>query len=187
MKEKLLFFDLETTGLDPVKNAIHQIAIGILIDNELFKIGFKIKPFNGAIIEQSALDVAGVTKEQILLYPEAIKVYDCIVNILSKHVDKYDKTDKFHLVGYNNASFDNQFLRQFFTQNNDKYFGSWFWSDSIDVMVLASDKLKSVRHEMENFKQSTVAKKLGIELDETKLHDALYDLDICYEIYKLVS
>jgi DNA polymerase III subunit epsilon len=186
--EKLLFFDLETTGLDPIKNGIHQIAMTIFIDGKTsYRLNLKVKPHDNAIIEDSALEIAGIKKQDLESYIPMTEAYDLIIGMLSVFVDKYNKQDKFHLAGYNNASFDNQFLRQFFIQNNDKYFGSWFWSDSIDVMVLASNKLKSVRHEMENFKQSTVAKKLGIELDETKLHDALYDLDICYKIYKLVS
>jgi len=104
--------------------------------------------------------------------------------MLSKYVDKFNKKDKFHLVGYNNASFDNAFFRAFFVQNNDVYFGSWFWSDSIDIMVLASFKLRNVRHELVDFKQSSVAKYLGIEIDDTKLHDAEYDIQICMKILK---
>jgi len=66
-------------------------------------------------------------------------------------VDKFDKKDKLHLAGYNIGGFDIPFLRTFFLQNNDKYFGSWFWSDSLDVMVLASLYLKNKRSGMLNF------------------------------------
>lgn len=52
-------------------------------------------------------------------------------------------------------------------QNGDKYFGSWFWSNSIDVMVLATPYLAAKRTEMENFKQGTVAKALGIQVDDS--------------------
>ena len=107
--------------------------------------------------------------------------------MLSKYADRYNKQDKFFLAGYNNASFDNQFLRAWFLQNNDKYFGSWFWSNSIDVMVLATPYLASKRAGMENFKQGTVAKHLGIEVDAERLHDALYDIEICKAIYDIVS
>jgi DNA polymerase-3 subunit epsilon len=40
---------------------------------------------------------------------------------------------------------------------------------------------------MENFKQGTVAKALGIEIDESRLHDALYDIQVCKSIYDIVS
>ena len=82
---------------------------------------------------------------------------------------------------------DKQFLRGFFLQNNDQYFGSWFWSNSIDVMVLASNKLVERRAEMENFKLSTVAKFLGVNVDDAALHNALYDINLTKAIYNLVK
>lgn len=186
--EKLFFYDLETSGVKFWKNGIHQIAGAIKIDGDIKEtFEFKVRPHKDAIIEPEALAVAGVTQEQIMAYDSMEIVYRQIIAMLSKYVDKYNKSDKFHLVGYNNASFDNQFFRAFFTQCGDVYFGSWFWSDSIDVMVLASNKLKYVRNTMVNFKQSTVAKYLGIEIDESKLHDAKYDTEVMMELYEKVK
>jgi DNA polymerase-3 subunit epsilon len=185
--EKLLFYDLETTGTKYWKNGIHQISGAVVIDGQIKEVfDFKVRPNENALIEEEALKVGNVTKEQIMAYPTMKEVYSQIITMLSKYVDKFDKKDKFHLIGYNNASFDNQFFRAFFVQNNDVYFGSWFWSDSIDVMVMASFKLRKVRHELVDFKQSTVAKFLGIEIDETKLHDAKYDIEICIKIFNML-
>jgi DNA polymerase-3 subunit epsilon len=185
---KLLFFDLETTGVNPGKNGIHQISGEIVIDgNTKETFDFKVQPNPKCIIEQEALDVAGVTKEQINAYPPMIDVYFKFTQMLARYIDKFNKTDKFFLAGYNNASFDNQFLRGFFLQNGDNYFGSWFWSNSIDVMVLASQYLMEQRPKMENFKLATVAKELGINIDETKLHDAQYDISLTKAIYILVT
>jgi DNA polymerase-3 subunit epsilon len=185
---KLLFFDLETTGVNPGKNGIHQISGEIVIDgNVKEQFDFKVQPNPKCIIEQEALDVAGVTKEQILAYPPMIEVYVKLTKMLAQYVDKFNKTDKFFLVGYNNASFDNQFLRGFFLQNGDQYFGSWFWSNSIDVMVLASQYLMNKRAGMENFKLATVAKELGINTDEGKLHSADFDVSLTKAIYECVK
>ena len=185
--EKLLFYDLETTGVKYWKNGIHQISGAVVIDGQIKEVfDFKVRPNDNALIEEEALKVGNVTKEQIMAYPTMKEVYSKIITMLSKYVDKFDKKDKFHLIGYNNASFDNQFFRAFFVQNNDVYFGSWFWSDSIDVMVMASFKLRKVRHELVDFKQSTVAKFLGIEIDESKLHDAKYDIEICIKIFNML-
>ena len=185
--EKLLFYDLETTGVKYWKNGIHQISGAVVIDGQIKEVfDFKVRPNGNALIEEEALKVGNVTKEQIMAYPTMKEVYSQIITMLSKYVDKFDKKDKFHLIGYNNASFDNQFFRAFFVQNNDVYFGSWFWSDSIDVMVMASFKLRKVRHELVDFKQSTVAKFLGIEIDEAKLHDAKYDIEICIKIFNML-
>ncbi len=186
---KLLFFDLETTGTYPGKHGIHQMSGMIVIDGEIKeKFDFKVRSNPQAEILDEALEVAGVTREQILAYPPMGEVYHQFVNgILAKYVDRYNKTDKFFLVGYNNASFDNQFLRGFFLQNGDKYFGSWFWANCMDVMVLATPYLAAKRAEMKDFKQGTVAKALGIPVEDEKLHDALYDIEICKAIFDIVT
>lgn len=137
---KLFFYDLETTGTNPGRHGIHQISGEIVIDGKTVEtFDFKVQPNPKAQIEDAALEVGGVTREQIMAYPPMGQVYTQLVAMLSKYVDKFDKTDKFHLVGYNNRGFDDNFLRGFFLQNGDKFFGSFFWADSIDVLVLAID------------------------------------------------
>ena len=184
---KLLFFDLETTGTLVNKHGIHQMSGFIVIDGEIKeKFNLHVRPNPMAQIDPAALEVAGVTEAQIKAYPPMEQVYAGFVDKLSQYVDRYNKKDKFFLVGYNNASFDNQFLRAWFIQNGDKFFGSWFWANCIDVMVMATPYLADRRAEMENFKQGTVAKTLGIAIDESKLHDALYDIEVCKAIYDIV-
>lgn len=184
---KLLYFDLETTGTNPARHGIHQLSGIIEIDGvERERFDFKVRPNPKAEILDEALAVADVTREQVLSYPPMEEVYDKFVAMLGRYVNKYDKTDKFFLVGYNNAAFDNQFLRGFFLQNGDNYFGSWFWSNSIDVMVLASHYLLSERKLMPNFKLSSVAKQLGIVVDDDSLHDAFYDIELTRESYQRI-
>ena len=115
------------------------------------------------------------------------KEYNQLIKLLSKYIDKYDKTDKFFLAGYNNASFDNHFLKAFFVQNGDNYFYSWFWVNSIDVMVLASQYLMAERSKMKDFKQETVAKALGIPIESVKLHDATYDIELTKAIWDIIT
>lgn len=184
---KLLFFDLETTGLKVNRHGIHQISGQIVIDGVVKeKFDLHVQPNPDAQIDERALEVSGVTAAQIKAYPPMYQVYREFVDMLSKYVDKYNTSDKFFLAGYNNASFDNQFLRAWFIQNGDQYFGSWFWSNSLDVMVLASPYLAEKRAAMANFKQCSVAAALGIDVDETKLHDAMYDIEMCKAIYDVV-
>jgi DNA polymerase-3 subunit epsilon len=185
---KKLFYDLETTGLDPDKNGIHQISGCIEIngkDEEWFN--FKVRPFQTDLIDEKALETSHVTKEQIMSYQTAQEIHNQLLNIMSKHVNKFDKKDKFFLIGYNNIKFDDQFLRSWFLKLNDKFYGSWFWSNTIDVMSLATNHLMSTRSNMENFKLMSVAKQFGIEVDERKLHDALYDVKLTRDIYKKIQ
>ncbi len=184
---KILFFDLETTGTNPGRHGIHQISGQIVIDGETKEeFNLFVQPNPKAQIEPEALKVCNVTQEQIMSYPPMKKIYDQLIVILERYVNRYDKGDKYFLAGYNNSSFDNNFLRGFFLQNSDNYFGSWFWSNSIDVMVLATPFLSDVRNNMPDFKQSTVAKYLGVNVDDSLLHDANYDLTLCREIYNKV-
>jgi DNA polymerase-3 subunit epsilon len=185
---KLFFYDLETTGLDSQKHAIHQMSGKIVIDGvEKTKFNFKVRPFMGALIDETALKIGGVTEEQIMMYPSCHQNYVAFVTLIQKYVNRFDTGDKFHLVGYNNASFDNHFLRNFFKVNKDDYFGSYFWSDSIDVMVLASHFLKHDRHNIHDFKLKTVAKWLKIEVEPKRLHDAEYDIELTEKIYNIID
>lgn len=193
---KIFFYDLETTGVKHWRNGIHQISGGIVINGEMIEtFDFKVQPNPECQIEKEALEVAGVDIETIQNYPSMRSVYNEIVKKLAKYVDKYNKKDKFHLAGFNNAGFDNHFFRAFFVQNSTtekealygNYFGSWFWSDPWDVMVLASFYLRDKRNQMEDFKLKTVAKWCGIEVDETRLHDAEYDIFLTHEIFKIVT
>lgn len=186
---KTLFFDLETTGVNPRKHGIHQISGCVDIEGVIKEwFDFRVRPNPHAVIEDEALEVGGVTREQIEAYPDMHSVYLELIKILERYVDRYNKKDKFHLCGYNNRGFDDQFLREWFRQNHDKYFGSWFWSDSLDVLVLASNKLRSERPNLENFKLHTVAGHLGLSVDDTQLHNAKYDIGLTRDIYyKLAS
>ena len=185
---KYFFYDCETTGVRHWKNGIWQISGLIEIDGEIKEdFDFLVCPYKDALIEDEALQVGDVTREQVLSFPPMQDVYVKLVTMLGKYVDKFNKRDKFLTVGFNSASFDDAFLRAWFVQNGDKYFGSWFAFPNIDVAVLAGEYLKETRLNMENFKLMTVAKELGIEVDESKLHDANYDNYLTKEIYGIVT
>lgn len=60
---KLFFYDLETTGVNPGRNGIHQISGMIVVDGEVKEtFDFKVRPNPKATIEKSALEVGGVTQ-----------------------------------------------------------------------------------------------------------------------------
>lgn len=185
---KLFFYDCETSGKNFWQHGIHQISGVIEIDGvvrEEFNIKTRINP--AARIDDEALKIGNVTMEQIAAYPPMGEQYKLFTAMTAKYVHKFNKKDKFFLVGYNNASFDDKFLRAWFIQNQDEYFGSWFWSSSIDVMVLAANFFKDKRHLMEDFQLKTVAKALGLVVDETKLHDAIYDVRLTMDMYKILN
>jgi len=185
---KIFWVDLETTGVDVRKNDIHHIAIQIELDGMVLEeLDIKTRPDPKAKIEPKALQVGGVTLEQVKAYQPAEAAYKEVKRLLDAYVDAFNPKDKFHLAGYNNRQFDDPFLRAWFQRRGDNFFGSYFWSDSIDVLVLASQHLMHERHKMPSFKLSEVAAYLGIDVDASALHDANYDLELTRLIYEEVT
>lgn len=183
-----LFYDLETTGTDPRKHSIHHISGIIEVDGEVAEeFDFKVKPHPKAQISPEAMKVGNVNETLINSYPDMKTIYHKIIALLGKYADRYDVRDKIWLAGFNNRAFDDIFFRAWFEQNGDTFFGAWFWTDSLDVMVQASEYLIDRRKDMPNFKLKTVARELGILVDEDKLHDAKYDVFLTREIYRVVT
>lgn len=173
---KLLFIDLETTGINSSSSIIHLYAI--LRENGKIKerIDIRMNPCQGDRLEFNAdYNNGHRTVSQL-------EGYEQFTGFLKKFINPYDKEDKAHMVAYNIA-FENDHLRRFFRRNDDRWFGSWFFTPGICVMQMASYYFRTNRKELPNFKQMTVAQKLGIEVDETKLHNAEYDVEILKSIY----
>jgi len=185
---KLLFFDLETTGLDNKLHGIHQLAGMIEIDGRPKKtFDIKMKPHPGKKIEPQALAVSGLKEADLEGRIPSHTGFVEFQNMLNNYVSKYDKTDKMFLVGYNNAAFDNQFLRQWFLDNGEMYFGSYFWANTIDVMVMATQATIDSRTTLKNFQLGTVAPAiLGEEISREGLHDADYDIILTRAVYQKI-
>lgn len=99
---KTIYLDTETTGTDPKSCAIIQIAALIEIDGEeKDQWTATMRPHQGAFIDQNALRVNGYKQEEIGHFASPIEVYQKFVALMAKHVDRYDKQDKFQVVGYN--------------------------------------------------------------------------------------
>lgn len=186
MAHKRLYIDVETCGTDPAKHSMHQLAALVEIDNKVVEeIVLWITPEGE--IDNKALEVQKMTIETFddPRYLPSAKSYEKLIGIMSAYVNRYKKEDKFHIVGYNCHSFDTEFVRALFSANNDKYYGSWFWHPPIDVMLLWAEIIQRERHTLPNFKLMTLAKFLGIDVDESKAHEAMYDVNITRELYRL--
>jgi DNA polymerase III subunit epsilon len=154
-----------------------------VIDGEMREaFDWKVRPLRGDMVSPEACKVTGVTIEQMREFPEAPAVFAQLLALLNRYVDKFNKKDKFFFVGFN-STFDDDFLRRFWEKNGDAYYGSWFWWPSIDVAVLAANKLGDARAEMPNFKLTTVAEYMAIKA-EGSAHDAGYDIELTRKLYE---
>jgi len=170
---KKIYFDCETTGTNPIKNGIIQIAGIIEINNEEMRsFNIKIKPFESDVIEQEALDISGITLENIKGFEDPKTAYNSIVNLFDNYIDKYDKYDKFIVCGYN-VRFDIDFLKEFFIKNGNDYLFSYFGKPKDPFPVIqylsAIGKIDSV-----NNKLSTICEYFKIDIRNA--HDAMADI-----------
>lgn len=183
---KILYLDLETTGVNARECAIVQIGLIAEINGKVVEtLDFLVKPFDNCKIESGALNVHNLTPKATLTGATYSEAYTRITKLLDRYVDKFNKRDKFFLVGYN-VQFDEAFLREMWRKAGDVYFGSYFFWPSLDVAILAAQYLCDDRHKMVNFKLQSLADFMGIKLDG-EAHDAVYDIRLTRAIYKQVT
>jgi DNA polymerase-3 subunit epsilon len=176
---KVLFFDTETTGTDPKRHDVIQVAGIVEIDGKVREeFCFNVQPFNYGNISQEALDINGKTIKELRTFPAPQDVYVKIMKIFSRHIDKYDPRDKFIPAGQN-VAFDIEFMRQFFFKNLDKYFGFWMTNRTVDLRHIVAFLEYCGLIDLPNHKLKTIADYYRIE---GKFHDALGDVAVTRKV-----
>lgn len=192
LRIKKIYWDVETGGLNSSKDPILQFAAIVEInDIEVERVNWFILPDSGwETCAKEALEInnmENIYKENPSKFISQRQFYKDLIKFLSNYINKFDTKDKFYMVGYNSHAFDAQFLRTLFTKNGNKFFGSYFWNPNIDVMLIAMGACIGQRDKLPNFKLGTVAKSLGIELDEERLHNGIYDVEVTRDMFKILS
>ena len=182
---KLLFLDTETTGLCPIKNGPVQISGIIEIDGEVKEeFDFYCKPFPNKILTYEALQVIGKTKEEVESYPDPKETYQKLLKIIEKYIDRYNKNDKFYLVGQN-TKFDYDMMTQWFKDNGNNFFYAYIAYHLIDIITVTALFNISGIIKTKNMKLSTIAEHYGIEF---KAHNSMEDIRVSRQIfYKFVD
>ena len=185
---KIIFIDTETGGVNPEKAALIQLSGIIRIDKkDVEKFNFYIKPFENSEVTEKALEVQGRTLEELKTdkYVEEKEVYKQFINLLDKYIDKYDRTDKFVVAGYN-VRFDVDILKAFFQRHGNNFLFSYLDSSMLDPLYsIRLLQIAEVLPVLENNKLETWCKHFGIEL---KAHDSLEDIEATKKLIgKLIS
>jgi ribonuclease T len=171
--------DLETGGFDSKKNAILEIAIQ-LIDEEDSRLvlgephRFHIEPFENLIVAKDALEFLKLD----LNHPLRVAVEERFAlqetfKIINKQKNKYE-CSRAILVGHN-AFFDHSFLLEACLRNNIKKspFHPFSLIDTVSLGVLATKQTVLAR----------ICNVLDISYDNEEAHSAAYDAMVTAQVF----
>ena len=171
--------DLETGGFDSKKNAILEIAIQ-LIDEEDSRLvlgephRFHIEPFENLIVAKDALEFLKLD----LNHPLRVAVEERfalqeIFKIINKQKNKYE-CSRAILVGHN-AFFDHSFLLEACLRNSIKKspFHPFSLIDTVSLGVLATKQTVLAR----------ICNELDISYDNEEAHSAAYDAMVTAQVF----
>ncbi len=187
---KLCYIDVETTGLNANKHAMIQLAYIIEVSGKVKQRGsFKINPktySKSKEIDNRALEVNGVTIEQLSSYEDSKAAFNKFKQVLEKFISVEEKLT---LVAYN-SQFDIKFVQSWFIDNGrgDDY-SRYFTYKDLDVFALVkylayAGPLSSLK----SHKLSDACEFFDIAFDT---HDAVADIeatrDLHLELVKLIT
>ena len=176
--------DIETGGFDPEKNAILEIAITLIEEeNDKFNPGetfrHHINPFEGSIVEKESLDFTKIKLDHPLR--NAVDEQDALndlFKIINKTKNKYE-CSRAILVGHN-AHFDKSFLDASVIRNNIRKtpFHKFSVIDTVSLGVLATGQTVLAR----------ICEHLSVNYDNDEAHSAAYDTGVTAEVFcKIVN
>tara|TARA_Y100001954_G_scaffold95996_1_gene104945 strand:+ start:19 stop:603 length:585 start_codon:yes stop_codon:yes gene_type:complete len=170
--------DIETGGFDPQANAILEIAITLIEEeqNHFFvgeTIRHHIEPFEGSIIEEESLNFTNIKLDHPLR--KTISEKDALANIfkvINQAKNKYE-CSRAILVGHN-AHFDSSFLNAAVKRCDIKKtpFHKFSVIDTVSLGVLATGQTVLAR----------ICDELEIDYDNDEAHSAAYDSRVTAEV-----
>ncbi len=186
--KKVLWLDVETTGLDCRKHGLREVGFIIEIDGvEVDKGVFKINPFTyttkDVVIDDYALEISKVSIEDLESYDSSSYCFKELMKKLVKYVNVNDKNDCFVIAGYNTA-FDIGFIKEWFKEMGllDSY-KDLFHYKSLDVFSIVFALRHLGINSAENDKLETMCNYFDIEIEA---HNALSDIEATKKLYELI-
>lgn len=184
---KIVFFDLETTGLNSEQSDIIQIGAVMDVDGvAVDEFNIKVRPRDHAVIDKKALAANGIKKADLFEDPERVSQYEAYWRFIEfcgwRRGQFVGKGDRIHRAGYNILGFDNGFIEAAGRRSGDDYTYAKFHWPGIDVASIACSDLAMERYRIEKFNLMSIAEYLGVEIDGMA-HDALFDVQVTRKVY----
>lgn len=178
---RILWIDVETTGLDRHRNGIIQIAGLVDIDGEILE-RFDLQMNPEAEFDPASQEIHGISQREIALYPAKQETFERFKALLDRYVRSDVPESRFHPGGYN-VRFDLGFLEQWFHDMKDPGLSPYFRRERIDPshMMKAFQEYRG-RQLMPSWSLRAVAAQMGFSYAQR--HDALEDVEITREIHR---
>ena len=177
---KLFWMDAETTGLDPLKQEMTQVAAIMEVNGAVVdELNVFMRPSRPICIQDQALQVQGKTRQQVMAYPLRKIGFGKLTAFLDKWCNKLDADDKLLWSGQN-PEFDISFAREEFKVHGNGFFKAYFGYHKLDLITVAVMMRHLGLFAPKNFKLTTMAETLGIEYNA---HDALADIKTTRQIW----
>lgn len=185
MQAEFLAIDTETTGLDPSKNQVVDIAL-VLLDNEfnvLSELQVFAHPDATAVIEAKAVEINGYTA-QAWTAKNAVtqaEMFDAVYDYVSEHT-------KLKLIAHN-VSFDKSFLKALFTTHSvstHKDFNSIFDYHALDTISLALF-LDYVQTGQARKRYSLSSLTADYQIKHAEAHTAKSDIHACIDLLRVLK
>lgn len=174
---KFLYLDCETTGLDPHRHGVIQVACIIATGETLLsavevdRCDLLFNPMSiGCEVDKEALQINGHKKRKIRRYPT--DTLDVLISFLDTYIDPYDPKDKFVVIGQN-VKFDVEFLHGWARREDFQFMGSYVDWRVIDTLVIARLQAALGKIDPENFQLATLCKEYGLKAPN---HNAMDDI-----------
>lgn len=186
-EQTILYIDVETTGLDAVKQDVIDIAILVEKDGTIVhKEKLSCRPHHPENAHPKALEINGRTMEQIMGFPDPIDTLYRFKEILINH----KTNEKFIFAGFN-TSFDARFIKSWMEKCGDNSFGEYFELDEYgkptqlyDCLLIFKKFSKERGVQILNNKLLTIAEFFEIEHDA---HEAMSDILVTHKITKMLE
>jgi len=181
----VIVIDVETTGVDPEKNAVVSIAAAVcdVAHNIRAKRVFTLRPHDGAIIEPKAMEVNGLTELEIMTYPPAEKTLKEFNSWLFANCSENPRFALWYAWG---VGFDDKFLFKTFERAGVEAYARRIWvcMRGLAIHLNLYSSLLSGGDKTETKNVRKFCEMLGTEF-EGREHDPLADVVNSIKVLRL--
>jgi len=177
-----LYIDVETTGLDPLRHGVHQLAVLFVIDGEIVdRVGYRIAPYQSCQFDPKALEISGVSEEKIACGDsERIVMRDLSYRLRRVRYGTKTRSDRWSPVGYN-VGFDMGFFKELVMRTDMFRYSDLMTHRQVDVLQLVRNMQAAGMIGSKSAKLSDICAEFGVELDA---HDAMNDIEATFVLHR---